>query len=410
MFNPSDDIKYLNGVGPARAELLEKEIGIRTMGDMLTYYPYRYVDRSKVYRISEIDGNMPYVQLAGEIVSMEAIGEGRARRIVGRFSDGTGFIDLTWFQGLKFVGKTYKVRTPYLIFGKPTIFNGRLQINHPDIEPLQQGIDMPEIQGNAFRPHYHTSERMKRSLLASAAIASLMTNLFCLITEPLPETLPPSIIAEYHLMPYDEAIRNIHFPTTADSLRRAQARLKFDELFYIQLGILRYARNRKQKQGGLIFQTVGENFNTFYHQHLPFPLTDAQKRVIREIRQDMRAGFQMNRLLQGDVGSGKTLVALLCSLIAIDNGYQVCIMAPTEILAEQHLQTISSFLQGMPHLRIELLTGSVKGKKRREILESLQAGTTHILIGTHAVIEDTVLFRNLGFAVIDEQHRFEVGS
>ena len=410
MFNPQTEIKYLTGVGPQRAELLEKEIGVHTFGDMLTYYPYRYVDRSKVYRIAEIDGNMPYVQLVGQIVSMEPIGEGRSRRLVGRFSDGTGFIDLVWFQGLKFVGKAYKVRTRYLIFGKPTVFNGKLQINHPDIETVEENVDIPEIQGNTFRPHYHTTDRMKKGFLASAAVAKLIGNLFRLITEPLPETLPQWIVDEYHLMPYDEAMHNIHFPTSADSLRRAQARLKFDELFYIQLGILRYAMNRKQKQGGLVFQTVGANFNTFYHDHLPFSLTEAQKRVIREIRQDMRAGFQMNRLLQGDVGSGKTLVALLCSLIAIDNGYQVVIMAPTEILAEQHLETIRGLLSGMPQLRIELLTGSVKGKRRKEILDSLIEGKVHILIGTHAVIEDNVQFRNLGLAIIDEQHRFGVAQ
>ena len=410
MFNPQTEIKYLTGVGPQRAELLEKEIGVHTFGDMLTYYPYRYVDRSKVYRIAEIDGNMPYVQLVGQIVSMEPIGEGRSRRLVGRFSDGTGFIDLVWFQGLKFVGKAYKVRTRYLIFGKPTVFNGKLQINHPDIETVEENFDIPEIQGNTFRPHYHTTDRMKKGFLASAAVAKLIGNLFKLITEPLPETLPQWIVDEYHLMPYDEAMHNIHFPTSADSLRRAQARLKFDELFYIQLGILRYAMNRKQKQGGLVFQTVGANFNTFYHDHLPFSLTEAQKRVIREIRQDMRAGFQMNRLLQGDVGSGKTLVALLCSLIAIDNGYQVVIMAPTEILAEQHLETIRGLLSGMPQLRIELLTGSVKGKRRKEILDSLIEGKVHILIGTHAVIEDNVQFRNLGLAIIDEQHRFGVAQ
>ena len=410
MFNPQTEIKYLTGVGPQRAELLEKEIGVHTFGDMLTYYPYRYVDRSKIYRIAEIDGNMPYVQLVGQIVSMEPVGEGRSRRLVGRFSDGTGFIDLVWFQGLKFVGKAYKVRTRYLIFGKPTVFNGKLQINHPDIETIEENADIPEIQGNTFRPHYHTTDRMKKGFLASAAVAKLIGNLFKLITEPLPETLPQWIVDEYHLMPYDEAMRNIHFPTSADYLRRAQARLKFDELFYIQLGILRYAMNRKQKQGGLIFQTVGANFNTFYHDHLPFPLTEAQKRVVREIRQDMRAGFQMNRLLQGDVGSGKTLVALLCSLIAIDNGYQVVIMAPTEILAEQHLETIRGLLSGMPQLRTELLTGSVKGKRKKEILESLIEGKVNILIGTHAVIEDNVQFHNLGLAIIDEQHRFGVAQ
>ena len=440
MFQPTTDIKYLQGVGPQRAELLKKEIGVETMGDMLSYYPYRYVDRSRTYRIAEIDGNMPFVQLYGQMVQMEEMGEGRNRRIVGRFSDGTGFIDLVWFQGLKFVSKAYKVRKPYLIFGKPTVFNGRLQINHPEIEevtppdllpggvPRQTASLFPEggmqfveaplpneggmPAGGVFRPsqpYYHTTDRMKKGFLASSAVAKLMGNLFKLITEPLPETLPPAVVEAYHLMSYDEAVRNIHFPAGPEPLRRAQARLKFEELFYVQLNILRYARNRRRKANGFVFNTVGDSFNTFYYEHLPFELTGAQKRVIKEIRADMRSGRQMNRLLQGDVGSGKTLVALLCSLIAIDNGYQTVIMAPTEILAEQHLETLRHFLGDMP-LRVELLTGSVKGKRRREVLEALAAGSVNILVGTHAVIEDGVRFRNLGFAVIDEQHRFGVAQ
>ena len=433
MFQSSTDIKFLQGVGPGRAELLKKEIGIKTMGDMLCYYPYRYVDRSKIYRICEIDGNMPHVQLCGQITIMEEFGEGRQKRIVGRFTDGTGFIELVWFQGLKFVSKAYKVRTPYIIFGKPTIFSGRLQINHPDIEDAPEDLynairqqnasaintlfakaegftpSQPTLAAQTFRPHYHTTERMKKHFLTSTAVARLMSNLFNLITEPLPETLPQSIVSEYHLMSYDEAIHNVHFPTSSDALRRAQARLKFEELFYVQLNILRYAKNRRLKTNGFIFSTVGEAFNTFYHQHLPFELTGAQKRVVKEIRQDMRSGRQMNRLLQGDVGSGKTLVALLCALIAIDNGYQTVIMAPTEILAEQHVETLRNFLGDMP-IRVELLTGSVKGKRRREILEALADGSIHILVGTHAVIEDNVQFHNLGFAVIDEQHRFGVAQ
>lgn len=441
-FNPKTEIKYLQGVGPQRAELLEKEIGIRTMGDMLNYYPYRYVDRSKIYRICDIDGNMPHVQLCGEITLMEELGEGRNKRIVGKFSDGTGFVELTWFKGLKFVSKAFKVRTPYIIFGKPTIFNGRLQITHPDIEDAPEGMyesmrrtvpvtgnlfgdntapqpgssgNTPQTQiGNpginiAFRPHYHTTERMKKSFMPSGTVAKLISNLFATITTPLPETLPPSVVAEYRMMSYDEAIRNIHFPSSAEALRKAQARLKFEELFYVQMNVLRYARNRRTNTEGLVFNTIGNAFNTFYHEHLPFELTGAQKRVIKEIRQDMRSGRQMNRLLQGDVGSGKTLVALLCMLIAIDNGHQAVMMAPTEILAEQHLATILNFIGDMP-LNVQLLTGSVKGKRRKEILQGLADGTVNILVGTHAVIEDAVEFKSLGFAVIDEQHRFGVAQ
>lgn len=436
------DIKYLHGVGPQRAELLSKELGIHTMGDLLTYYPYRYVDRSKIYRISEIDGNMPFVQVVGRILSMEDAGDGRARRIVARVSDGTGIIELVWFQRLKFIAKAYTVGKQYLIFGKPTVFNSRYSITHPDMEEYSGNLQFhaystgnlfeeetdenqyetvesqslsssptTDTQGSSapFRPHYHTTEKMKRSFLNSEALSRLVRNLLSLAKEPFPETLTQNITGEYHLMPYDEAIRNIHFPESANALRRAQARLKFEELFYVQLGILRYAKQRELRTNGFVFKTVGQHFNDFYHNHLPFQLTGAQKRVIREIRADMGSGRQMNRLLQGDVGSGKTLVALLCALIALDNGYQTVIMAPTEILAQQHLDTIRNFLGDMP-LRVELLTGSVKGKKRTEVLDALLTGSIHILVGTHAVIEDAVQFHRLGFVVIDEQHRFGVAQ
>ncbi|MCQ2213203.1 MAG: ATP-dependent DNA helicase RecG [Bacteroidaceae bacterium] len=433
------DIKYLQGVGPHRAELLEKELGIKTLGDLLSYYPYKYVDRSRIYRISDIDGNMPYVQLCGQILSMESIGEGRGRRLVAHFSDGSGIIDLVWFQGLKYVEKSVTCRKSYLLFGKPQVFNGRLQIAHPEIEDAPQDVrpmarttgylfddegemnrttDQPSApsatraeggDGLSFRPFYNTSERMKKGTINSAMMAKLTANMFKLLKEPLRETLPPYIVQKHHLISYDEAVRNIHFPTSADLLRKAQARLKFEELFYIQLNILRYARSRQLKYRGLVFGTIGDMFNGFYHDHLPFELTGAQKRVIREIRADMKSGRQMNRLLQGDVGSGKTLVALMCALIAIDNGCQACIMAPTEILAEQHVETIRNFLGDMP-LRVELLTGTVKGKKRTEILDSLVSGKVNILVGTHAVIEDSVVFSRLGLVIIDEQHRFGVAQ
>lgn len=441
----TQDIKYLQGVGPKRAELLDKELGIKTINDLLTYYPYKYVDRSRVYKINEIDGNMPYVQLCGQILSFDnVVGEGRNKRLVAHFSDGSGIIDLVWFQGIKYATSNYKVRTPYLIFGKPTVFNGRINIAHPEIEeapanmlpmarttgnlfednefnPQNYPTPSSNIEGEApkereaqsvganFRPFYNTSEKMKKGTINSAAMAKLTANMFKFLTQPLDETLPSYIVERYHLMSFDQAIRNIHYPTSTDALRKAQLRLKFEELFYIQLNILRYARSRQLKYRGLLFTRIGEMFNGFYHNHLPFQLTNAQKRVIKEIHADMKSGRQMNRLLQGDVGSGKTLVALMCALIALDNGCQACIMAPTEILAEQHVETIRNFIGDMP-IRVELLTGTVKGKKREQVLNDLINGEIKILVGTHAVIEDKVKFHHLGLVVIDEQHRFGVAQ
>lgn len=440
----SQDIKYLQGVGPHRAELLEKELGIKTVNDLLTYYPYKYVDRTHIYKICEIDGNMPYVQLCGQILSFETIGEGKGKRMVAHFSDGTGIIDLVWFQGIKYAANAYKVRVPYLIFGKPNVFNGRINLAHPEIEDSPYPINAPRggvaTQGNlfaadyenedfgmssapssanasttqnsntcSFRPFYNTSEKMKKGSINSSTMAKLTANMFKILTQPLEETLPPYIKERYHLISFDEAIRNIHYPTSSDNLRKAQLRLKFEELFYIQLNILRYARSRQLKYRGLLFTRIGDMFNVFYHHHLPFQLTGAQKRVIKEIHADMKSGKQMNRLLQGDVGSGKTLVALMCSLIALDNGCQACIMAPTEILAEQHVETIRNFIGDMP-IRVELLTGTVKGKKREKILKDLANGDINILVGTHAVIEDNVVFNHLGLVIIDEQHRFGVAQ
>ena len=406
MFDLStSDIKYLTGVGPQRAALLNKELGIYSMYDLLCYYPYKYVDRSRIYTIREIDGSMPYIQLKGEILGTELTGEGRGRRLIAHFSDGTGIVDLVWFQGIKYVVGKYKVHKEYIVFGKPAPFNGRFNIAHPDIDEVSE----LKLSTMGMQPYYNTTERMKRSFLNSRAIEQMMATLLAQISEPLPETLSPAILAENHLMPITDALRNIHFPANADLLRKAQYRLKFEELFYVQLNILRYARDRQRRYRGYVFGKVGEIFNTFYSQHLPFELTNAQKRVLKEIRRDLGSGRQMNRLLQGDVGSGKTLVALMSMLIALDNGYQACLMAPTEILANQHYDTICHFLQGMD-IRVELLTGSVKGKRREAILAGLLAGEVHILIGTHALIEDTVLFASLGLAVIDEQHRFGVAQ
>ena len=401
----SRDIKYLPGVGPQRAAILNKELSVCSMHDLLYYFPYKYVDRSRLYYIHEIDGNMPYIQLKGEILSFETFGEGRQRRLVAHFSDDTGVVDLVWFQGIKYLSRRYKTHTKYIVFGKPTIFNGRINIAHPDIDPAE-GLVLSDM---GLQPYYNTTERMKRSGLNSHALGKLTSNLLALLKEPMPETLPEWLVKQHQLMSLDEALRNIHFPHTPESLRRAQYRLKFEELFYVQLNILRYAKDRARKYNGFIFSQVGDIFNTFYRHYLPFELTSAQKRVIKEIRRDMGSGRQMNRLLQGDVGSGKTLVALMSMLIALDNGYQTCLMAPTEILASQHYDTIRKLLGSMP-VKVELLTGSVKGKKREAILRSLTLGETHILIGTHAVLEDTVCFSSLGMVVIDEQHRFGVAQ
>ena len=399
------DIKYLQGVGPQRATMLNKELEIFSLHDFLYYFPYKYVDRSRLYYIHEIDGNMPYIQLKGQILSFETVGEGRQRRLVAHFSDGTGVVDLVWFQGIKYLIGKYKAHEEYIVFGKPTIFNGRINIAHPDIDPAK---DLT-LSAMGLQPYYNTTEKMKRAGLNSHALEKLMSNAFALLQGPLLETLSPKVVEENHLMSLDEAIRNIHFPQNPEKLRRAQYRLKFEELFYVQLNILRYTKDRQRKYRGLVFERVGEVFNTFYSQNLPFQLTGAQKRVIKEIRKDMGSGRQMNRLLQGDVGSGKTLVALMSMLIALDNGFQACMMAPTEILAAQHYETIKQFLFGM-NVRVELLMGSVKGKKREEILKGLLAGEVQILIGTHAVLEDTVGFSSLGMVVIDEQHRFGVAQ
>ncbi|MBR4922856.1 MAG: ATP-dependent DNA helicase RecG, partial [Bacteroidaceae bacterium] len=387
------------------AAMLNKELNIFSLHDLLYNFPYKYVDRSRLYSIREINGNMPYIQLKGQILSFETIGEGRQRRLVAHFSDGTGVVDLVWFQGIKYLTGKYKAHEEYIVFGKPTAFNGRINIAHPDIDSSKDLV----LSSMGLQPYYGTTEKMKRSSLNSHALEKLMKNAFSLLQDAVPETLPPYIVEKYHLMSLDDALRNIHFPQNPEFLQRAQYRLKFEELFYIQLNILRYAKDRQRKYRGFCFERVGEIFNTFYTQNLPFQLTGAQKRVIKEIRKDMGSGRQMNRLLQGDVGSGKTLVALMSMLIALDNGYQACMMAPTEILAAQHYETIKRFLFGMD-VRVELLTGSVKGKKREEILKGLLTGDVHILIGTHAVLEDTVNFSSLGMVVIDEQHRFGVAQ
>ena len=399
------EIQFVPGVGPKKAEILNKEIDIFTVGDLLRWYPYRYIDRSRIYYIHEIDNSMAYIQLKGKITGFESFGEGRRRRLVAHFTDGTGFVDLVWFQGIRFIEGKYKLNQEYVVFGKPALFNGKWNIAHPDLDPFMNESDRPE----GLMAMYNTTEKMKNHYLNSRAMQKIIENTFGLIKEQLPETLSSDVVKSVKLVPFHDAIENIHFPKSARLLRDAEFRLKFEELFYIQLNIVRYAAERKGKLNGFIFKRVGDYLNSFYKQKLPFPLTNAQKRVIKEIRKDTALGKQMNRLLQGDVGSGKTLVAIMCMLIALDNGFQSCLMAPTEILASQHLETFTEMLSGM-NLKVELLTGSTKKKERERIHAGLQSGEIDILIGTHALIEDTVQFRNLGFVVIDEQHRFGVAQ
>ena len=400
------DIMYLPGVGPHRKELLVKELGVKSWGDLLAYFPYKYVDRSRIYPIHELTSDMPFVQIKARILSYDEYEMGpRKKRVVAHASDGMGVIDLVWFSGAKYVYENYKVGKEFIIFGKPTVFAGRIQIVHPDMDRVE---DL-QLSQMGLQPYYNTTELMKKRGMTSRAIEKIVKNMLNILEQPIDETLPPFITTPLHLVSRDQALRGIHNPHNPKELQDARLRLKFEELFFLQLNILRYASDNRRKYKGYIFNKVGAMFNTFYHNHLPFPLTGAQKRVMHEIQGDMRSGQQMNRLLQGDVGSGKTLVALMTMLLAVDNGYQACIMAPTEILAEQHLTTIRDFLGDMP-IRVELLTGIVKGKRRREVLEGLVSGDVKILVGTHAVIEDTVQFANLGLAVVDEQHRFGVAQ
>lgn len=396
-------IVYLTGVGPKKAEVLRKEAGIASYEDLLFYFPYKYMDRSRFYKVAEVNGSMPYIQLKGQIRYFETIGEGRSKRLVAKFSDGTGVIDLIWFKGLSYITNKYQPGKEYIVFGKPTEFGNFLNIPHPDIDtPEQAG----QVAGG-LTPLYNTSEKMKKSFLNSRAIRDMQYSLLNWLNWEVEETLSEDVLQRTRLVSMTEAMKNIHFPESVEKLKKAQLRLKFEELFFLQLHILRTAGLRKMKLKGIVFPTVGEYFNTFYKEYLPFELTNAQKRVVREIRSDMGSGRQMNRLLQGDVGSGKTLVALLSMLLAIDNNYQACMMAPTEILATQHYATIMEFLKDMD-IRVALLTGSTRKKQREKLLPAIADGEIHIVIGTHALIEETVVFSSLGLAIIDEQHRFGV--
>ena len=397
---------YLPGVGPKRKEILVSQLNIKTWGDLIEYYPYKYVDRSRVYPIRELSGDMPLVQIKGAIQVFEEFGEGRKKRIVAHFSDGRDVVDLVWFGGKNWVYDTYKPGTEYIVFGKPQPYNGRYQFAHPDMEKASN----LQLSTMGMQPYYITTQTMKDRGVTSRAMEKMTKALVARISQgSIAETLLEDQIRRLHLISRDDALRKIHYPQSLRDVQQAQERLKFEELFYVQLNILRYATEQRHKYRGFAFSRVGEPLNVFYKNNLPFELTNAQKRVIHEIHDDMRSGIQMNRLLQGDVGSGKTLVALMAMLIAIGNGFQACIMAPTEILAEQHLNTITEFLQGMD-IRVELLTGIVKGKRRTEVLNALADGSINIIVGTHALIEDNVVFKRLGRAVIDEQHRFGVAQ
>lgn len=396
-------ITYLPGVGPKRAEVLQKEVNLASYEDLLYYIPYKYMDRSRFYRVSDINGSMPYIQLKGRILSFETLGEGSTKRLIGKFSDGTGTIDLVWFKQIHWVTNKLKPDVDYIVFGKPTLFGNSFNMVHPDVDPIEQAAQVAQ----GLTPYYNTTERMKKIGLNSRALQNLIFNLLSNLQWQVPEILSPDLLQRTKLISLSDALRQIHFPESIEMMRKAQQRLKFDELFFIQLNLLQRADRRKRKQQGLLFARVGDYFNTFYKTYLPFELTNAQKRVIREIRADMGSGRQMNRLLQGDVGSGKTLVALLCMLLALDNQCQACIMAPTEILAAQHYATIQAFLRDMP-VKVALLTGSTKKKERNQILPAIAQGEIQIVIGTHALIEEQVVFASLGLAVIDEQHRFGV--
>ena len=402
----NSEIKFLPGVGPKRSEILNKELGIYTLRDLLYNFPYRYVDRTRFYKINDLSSDLPYIQLKGKIISYQLSGAGKGKkRLTAEFSDGTGIIELLWFRGYKWIPENHKTDVEYIVFGKPSVFKNRINIVHPDIDEVSKEKSL----STSLQPMYHTSEKLKNSYISSKVIQKMIFNLLNTTASHLEESLPAWLIEKSGIINLNEALHTIHFPDNPDILRKAEFRLKFEELFLLQLNILKTKSGRILKSKGNVFEKVGEKFNNFYSNNLPFNLTGAQKKVMREIRKDMGSGKQMNRLLQGDVGSGKTMVALMSMLIAIDNGYQASLMAPTEILANQHFASLSAFLKGTD-VNIELLTGSIKKKARESIHSSLLDGSLNILVGTHALIEDAVQFQNLGLVIIDEQHRFGVAQ
>lgn len=397
------DIKFLPGVGPQRGEILKKELKISTFSDLLYYFPYKYIDRTKFYRVSEVNSNLSYIQLKGKVVRFETSGDGPKQRLIAQFRDESGVMELLWFQGIKWVKANIHPNVEYIVFGKPSVFNGKMNIIHPEMEPAEN----KPISTGVFQAFYNTTENMKKKFLTSKTLNKIVFNLLAVVSDKIFETLPPTLIGRLKLMPLREALREVHFPENPQVLKTAIFRLKFEELFYIQLKILSLKHNREGSFKGFVFSHVGYNLNTFFKDYLPFELTNAQKKVIREIRKDMGSGKQMNRLLQGDVGSGKTLVALMTALIAFDNGYQASLMAPTEILAIQHYNSIRKMTDGLG-IKIALLTGSTRKAKRDVIHRQLEDGSLQLLIGTHALIEDKVSFHQLGLVIIDEQHRFGV--
>ena len=407
MYNILDQqLQYLPGVGPARALTLASELDIHTVRDLLYCFPYRYVDRSVIYTINQLSEDMPYVQLRGRITDMVEEGMGHSRRLEATFTDGTGFVKLVWFAGISYLKKTLRRDTDYLLLGKPAIFNMAYNISHPELEVIKADTEMSDKLG--LHPVYHTTEKMKRQGLNSRFIEKLVMEAFRQLgTERVADSLPDDLRQDYQLIPLHDALRRIHLPANMQEVPMAQYRHKFEELFFLQLGILSFARRRSNRVKGFIFNKVGDLFRRFYSEVLPFSLTDAQKRVMQEIRNDLVSGRQMNRLLQGDVGSGKTVVAIMTMLMALDNGYQACIMAPTEILAGQHYTSITRMLAPLG-IRVELLTGTIKGKRRQAVMDGLLSGEVQILVGTHALLEDPVQFCHLGCAIIDEQHRFGV--
>jgi ATP-dependent DNA helicase RecG len=401
------EITYLKGVGPKKAGWLNSDLGVQTFRDLLDYYPFRYVDKSKIYKVKDVTSDTMYFQLRGRVSNLVTVGDKRTKYITASFQDDTGSIDLVWFKGVRWIKNRFEPGKEYIIFGKPSVFKNRFNFVHPDVEDVDEGEE--QISGQRLEGIYSSTEKLKNTGLGTKGISRLMKTLLNQASESIGETLPPYLIDHYKLLDRKEAIVNIHFPEHPSVIEKAVKRLKFEELLFVQLQILQNKHYLKEKIQGIRFDKVGKYFNDFYQQHLPFELTSAQKKVIREIRADMGSGKQMNRLLQGDVGSGKTVVALMCILIALDNGYQSCIMAPTEILAKQHFNSIRLLLEKM-NVQVALLTGSTRKPKRKEIQEGLSDGSIQLLIGTHAVIEDTVSFQKLGFVIIDEQHRFGVAQ